>query len=264
MKIDKTLADRLTWKTNCKNLKEFWLHEKTESSPPYYNIYTFLDYLNKCLPQRCNVVSDAGSAFYSTGQVMKLSEGQRLIISASQADMGCAVPASIGVALAEPDAKTIVITGDGSFATNVQELSTITQNSLPIIIFVLNNGGYLSIKNTQKKFYDNRVYGVNDETGLWFPDLKDIADAFMFDYLLIKNDEDPLDIKIKSALKATHSIICNVICDPDQEIIPTQALKEVNGIKIQPSLSDMYPFKDESELRSEQLKLCRGAEWVHW
>jgi len=264
MKVDSTLADRITWKTNCKNLKANWLHENVTSVPPYFNIYTFLESLNNNLPPRCNIVSDAGSAFYSTGQVMKLSEGQRLIISASQADMGCAVPASIGVALANPLAKTIVITGDGSFASNVQELATIKQNHLPITIFVLNNDGYLSIKNTQTKFYNGRVYGVNDKTGLWFPELRDIANTFKFDYQLIKNDEEHIDNKVRRALKAMHPTLCNVICDPEQEIIPTQALKEINGVKIQPSLADMYPFKDESELRNEQSKLCKGAEWVHW
>lgn len=264
MKTDPTLADRITWKTNCRNLRDYWLHESIVDNPPYYNIYTFLNALNHNLPQRCNVVSDAGSAFYSTGQVMKMSSGQRLIISASQADMGCAVPASIGVNLADPISKTIVVTGDGSFASNVQELATIKENNLPITIFVLNNDGYLSIRNTQKKFYGGRVYGVNNKTGLWFPDLKDIANAFHFDYHIILNDGDDLNKKVQSALDTTLPTICNVYCDPSQEIIPTQALKEVEGVKIQPSLEDLYPFKDEEELNLQKMKLVRGAEWVHW
>lgn len=264
MKQDVFLADRITWKTNCKNLRDYWADEEVTDTPPYYNIYTFLKFLNKNLPTRCNVVSDAGSAFYSTGQVMKLSAEQRLIISASQADMGCAVPASIGVSLADPLAKTIVVTGDGSFASNVQELATIKKHSLPITIFVLNNDGYLSIRNTQNKFYDGRVYGVNSKTGLWFPDLEDIAKTFHFDYRTIVNDGEDLNTKVKDCIETSYPTICNICCDPEQEIIPTQALKNVNGVKVQPSLADMYPFKDDAELFSQQVELLKGAEWVHW
>ena len=264
MKQDSLLADRITWKTNCKSLREYWAFEEVVDTPPYYNIYTFLNSLNKNLPARCNVVSDAGSAFYTTGQVMKLSDGQRLIISASQADMGCAVPASIGVALAEPLSKTIVVTGDGSSASNVQELATFKENNLPITIFVLNNDGYLSIRNTQTKSYNGRVYGVNNKTGLWFPELNDIAKTFQFDHHIILNDGKDLNSKVKDCIETTNPTICNVYCDPHQEIIPTQALKEVNGVKVQPSLADMYPFKDQQDLFVQQLKLLRGAEWVHW
>ena len=67
--------------------------------------------------------------------------------------MGYDLPASIGACLANNKKSTICIAGDGSIMMNLQELQTISGNKLPIKIFILNNNGYASILQTQKKLF---------------------------------------------------------------------------------------------------------------
>ena len=58
---------------------------------------------------------------------------------------------------------------------NIQELATVMHNKLPIKIFIYNNGGYLTIKQTQQLGFNGRIMGSNSKTGLSFPNYKEIA-----------------------------------------------------------------------------------------
>jgi len=200
------------------------------------------------------IVCDAGSAIYVPSQNLKMKNNQKFILSGAQADMGFSLPASIGVYLADNKKNVIVITGDGSFNTNIQELATIRYLNIPVKIFVWNNNGYLSIKNTQNKFYEGRVYGTDTNHGLWFPDLKNIAYSYEFDYIKINSNEE-LKVNIQNILNKKTPIICEVICKNNQEIVPTLMLKKdkVTGKSIQCGLDDMYPFLDEKELQKEKI-----------
>ena len=172
----KTFADRIHWATLCREWKEQWNESIPDSDN--INIYSFIEKLNLSMTSDWYVVTDAGSAYYALSQNLKLLDKQKYIVSSSQADMGCALPASIGVALSNPDKQVLCITGDGSFNSNLQELAVIKYHNLPIKIFVLNNSGYLSIRNTQEKFFEGRVYGTSESKGLWFPSLEGIAKAY--------------------------------------------------------------------------------------
>lgn len=218
------------------------------------NLYTFIEIMNENMTDKETVVSDAGSAIYVPSQNLKMKENQRFVLSGAQADMGFAVPASIGVYLADPLKNVLVFTGDGSFNTNVQELATIRLLNAPVKIFVWNNNGYLSIRNTQKKFYQGRVYGTDKNCGLWFPDLKKIAETYEFDfYYISKNSE--LSNLASEIINNDKPTIIEIICNPDQEIVPTLMLKKdkITGNSIQCGLHDMYPFLDDEILKEEMI-----------
>ena len=91
--------------------------------------------------------------------------------------MGYDLPAAIGAAL-RPGQRIICLAGDGSIMMNLQELQTIVGYRLPIKIFVLNNGGYHSIRQTQRNFFPDNVVGCGTESGLTFPDFERVATAF--------------------------------------------------------------------------------------
>jgi acetolactate synthase-1/2/3 large subunit len=169
--------------------------------------------------------------------------------------MGFALPASIGVSLANPKLNVCVITGDGSFNTNIQELATIRYLNLPIKLFILNNGGYLSIKNTQTKFYEGRVYGTDTKHGLWFPDFKKIAETYELSFFKYDKNDD-LKNNIKMLLELDKPTIIEIVCSPDQEIVPTLMLKKdkITGKNIQCGLDDMYPFLSDTEHDEEMCK----------
>lgn len=262
-----TLADRIHWMTQCKQLAQHWSTYQPEynnvDSSGAMNIYRFIEALNRAMNYKVIVVTDAGSPSYALPQNLKCQPGQRFVFSSAQADMGCSVPAAVGVSMSALDHRTVVVTGDGSFNSNIQELATIRQHRLPVTIFVLNNSGYLSIKNTQQRFFENRVYGVNADTGIWFPDLEQIARSYEFDYAAISSI-DSVDQKVSAAIQHIGPIIIEVMLMADQEIIPTQMFKQVNGRRVQAALDDMYPFLPDKELEEWRTKLRSPAPWEAW
>ena len=117
-----------------------------------------------------------GFAFQNTHQAWKIKQGQRLITNCGLAPMGWGLPAAIGASFATSK-RTLCITGDGGLMMNIQELATVMHHKLNIKIFVLNNGGYLTIKQTQQLGFEGRLMGVNEDTGLSFPKFDQIFRA---------------------------------------------------------------------------------------
>ena len=244
------------WLKTVEHWKNKWplYIEDYEDDSDGINLYTFVEILNKFMTSNDIVVSDAGSAIYVPSQNLKMKHNQKFVLSGAQADMGFSVPASIGVSLSSPDKNVLVFTGDGSFNSNIQELATIRNLNLPVKIFVWNNGGYLSIRNTQNKFYNGRVYGTSTENGLWFPEIKKIADAYEFSYFLAEKNID-LENQIEEILQNSKPTLIEIKCKQDQEIVPTLMLKKnpVTNRNIQCGLNDMYPFLSDEELCEEMI-----------
>jgi acetolactate synthase-1/2/3 large subunit len=129
---------------------------------------------------------------------------------------------------------------------NIQELQTIIHNKLPVKMFVWNNNGYLSIRTTQNKFF-GRMIGTDDSNGVSFPDFSKIADAYSIKFISIKQ-VDELEEKIKEILSHNGPVISEVICNPNQEIVPIVTSRVMSdGKVISGSLDDMYPFLDREE-----------------
>ncbi len=241
------------WSALCRKWREQWpvclpQYRDAAWQKEGINLYAFVDALSAALPDNAAVVSDAGSAIYVPCQGLKLRDGQRHIISLAQADMGWALPAAIGVALT--GRPTIVVTGDGSFQTNLQELATIRALNLPIKIFVWNNFGYLSIRATQKKLFEGRLMGTDERHGLWFPQLQSLAVTYGFKYDWLGKTGD-LDY-LPTILARNGPTLVEVICPPDQAIVPTiGASRDPEGrIQARP-LWDMAPYLPREELEAE-------------
>ena len=241
------------WIDKCNEWKNKWpvyLPEHSDSSNGL-DIYEVLETISENLVSSDIVVADAGSPSYTCPTNLKAKSSGQFIFNPSQADMGWALPASIGVSLNALDCYTIAIIGDGSFYSNLQELAVIRHHQLPIRIFVLNNGGYLSIKNTQTKYFEGRVYGVNEQTGLYFADLQKVAHAFELGYEKISNRNE-LKSHCNQYMHTPDPAIIEVICKQDQEILPAQAFKVLpDGKKVQAPLHDMMPFMSDEEMKKE-------------
>jgi len=238
---------REEWYTKCYEWKKKWpvmQPEYFDDTDGRLNIYAVLDSISKHSLSTDILMGDAGSISYAGPVALHAKENQRLIFSPAQADMGWALPASIGVTLASKQ-QVIAITGDGSFMSNIQELAVVKQHNLNIKFIILNNDGYLSIKNTQTKYFDGRVFGTSGETGLYFPKFKAIADAFEIGYKQV-NTKDELSL-FEQLFETEGPMIIDCLCKFDQEIMPAQALK--NGK--QAGLHDMFPFLSDEELKAE-------------
>lgn len=219
------------------------------------NMYYVVNEISTLLNQSDIIITDAGSAYYTVSQAIKIKQGQKLILPGGAANMGYNLPASVGASIGSNKKRIICITGDGSLQTNIHELQTIISHRLPIKIFVLNNKGYLSIRNTQHNFFQNRKIGESKKTGISFPDLKKISYAYGIPYILIKNNED-LQSSLPKILDNNKPIICDIQCLFEQEIIPTVSSKKLsNGTMISSPIDDMYPFLSSEEMNKIKMNL---------
>ena len=183
------------------------------------NLYEFIDRLGAELNGNETIFTDAGQPFYILPQALRLKSGQRYLVPGSLAEMGWAVPASIGIAAASPGRLAVGIVGDGSLQTNIQELQTIAHHRLNIKLFIVNNGGYASIRNTQNSFFKGFFVGSTPESGVTLPDLSRIAAAYGIPYILCENRGAVSD-RIRQALQTPGPVICEVMSQVNQRVMP--------------------------------------------
>lgn len=239
---------RQEWVATCQRWKNKWpvMQDQFLDDSHGLNLYAVLDAVNQHSRAEQALMGDAGSISYAGPVALNPKPNQRMVFSPAQADMGWALPAAIGVALAG-NHSVISIIGDGSFMSNLQELAVARQHQLNIFFVILNNGGYLSIKNTQQKYFQGRVYGTSDSTGLWFPDFGQIAKSFDLGYHRLETVKDLGNLS--SIFAQTGPVIVDCICTREQEIQPSQALKDGR----QAGLHDMAPFLSDEELAQEMI-----------
>jgi acetolactate synthase-1/2/3 large subunit len=194
-------------------------------------------------------VTDMGLAFVGTHQAFDIKKGQKLFTNSGHAPMGWGLPAAIGAYFASKNNKRVIcISGEGGLQLNIQEFATIMHHKIPIKLFIYNNGGYLTIKQTQQLGFSGRIMGATKESGIEFPDYKYIAKAHKIDYLKITN-KNILNKNIKNIINSHKPIICELIIDPEQDQIPKAINKRTNLGKTIPTIyEDMYPFLDKNEI----------------
>jgi acetolactate synthase-1/2/3 large subunit len=241
---------RQEWIDKCGHWKSKWPvmqpYMAANNTDGVLNLYAVLDAVNQYSTANDILMGDAGSISYAGPTALNAKQGQRLIFSPAQADMGWALPGAIGVSMAS-NQPVIAIIGDGSFMSNLQELAVVKQHNLNIKFIILNNNGYLSIKNTQSKYYEGRVFGTSSETGLWFPNFELVAKSFDMDYAEIKTADDLATFP--ELFATTGPMIIDCRCLEDQEVVPAQGLK--NGK--QAGLHDLTPFLSDGELAEEMI-----------
>ena len=149
----------------------------------------------------------------------------------------------------------LVLTGDGSIQMNLQELQTIISHQLPIKIFVINNGGYHSIRQTQTNLFrgeplvgigiDSGMGGVQD---LSFPDMEKIAHAYGFPFIRAHHNEELHDA-VARTLATDGPAICEIMVTLTQQFLPKSAAKRLpDGSIISPPLEDLAPYLPDEEM----------------
>ncbi len=236
-----------SWLSKCKKGASKLPIQEVFSPDNLISIYDAVRLISDFSNDHDTLVSDAGSSYYVTSIMFSKKKYQRYITSGAQADMGFALPAGIGSSFAtNRQNRTHVITGDGSFQLNIQELQTLKTYKRNITIYVLNNNGYLSIRNTQNTFFKGRQCGTDPMTGVEFPDLDKIANAYGIEYFRFNQiNEFTCFLKENKVYKGPQ--IIELIC-PENELIIPRTLVEKSGtgeIKSAP-LTRMYPTLDKN------------------
>ena len=211
------------------------------------NPYVFIEKLFDHLDSTDRVICGNGAACVITFQAAKIKQGQRMFTNSGCAAMGYGFPAAVGVAVSDNSRRTICVDGDGSFMMNLQELATVSYNKLNLKLFILNNNGYLSIRQTQRNLFKPPFIGIDSESGIGFPDFKKLADAFGIPYYRLDN-EPGADQVLDQVLNSIGPCLCEAVVDPDQNFEPKSSSKVLpDGRIVSPSLDDMAPFLPREE-----------------
>lgn len=245
----KSLPKYDKWLDYCKNLRKKYpvVIDEQRNQKKFVNSYYFVEVLSDILSSKIPVVVGNGTAFTCTFQCMKIKKNQRLIGNVGCASMGYDLPAAIGVCIGNEKRETVLITGDGSIQMNIQELQTIVFKKLPIKIFLLNNNGYLAIRNTQDAFFKSHYVGTDETSGVGFPDMAKISKAYGIPFERIKNHKD-LKNKIKKILSKKGPFLCELMMNPKQPLIPkVSSYARPDGKLISRPMEDMYPFLEREE-----------------
>lgn len=215
------------------------------------NPYLFMDRVFDLLNKDDIVVCANGAANVVTFQAAKIKDGQRLFCNTGDAAMGYDLPAALGAAIAAPERRVVCMAGDGSLQLNIQELQTLKHLQLPVILFVLNNNGYLSIRLSQANFF-KRLVGESPASGVTFPDIIKVADAYGLPSMQVNahNFEDGL----KQVLASRGPLVCEVILDPDQPFEPKVSSRQLpSGKIVSAPMEDMFPFLPRDEFMENLL-----------
>ena len=206
------------WINYCDDLKREnpIVVESQEKNP--IDLYYFMKILGELSHKRNVLVTDAGSNYYIGGTVWNFEKGQREICSGTNAAMGTTIPLAIGCAVAEPNFQILAVTGDGSLELNIQELKTISHYSYNIKLFVINNGGYVSMKKWQDDVFDGRRIDTSESTGAGTLNLKKIADAFDLDYIKI-DDYKKINDQLIELMSNPNPVFVEVVTDNQQSIV---------------------------------------------
>lgn len=212
------------------------------------NPYYFIHSLTKNLKENDVMVTANGSACVVTFQAAIIKKNQRIYTNSGCASMGYDLPAAIGAHMASRK-KVYCIAGDGSMQMNIQELQTIAHNKMNIIIFLFNNDGYHSIRQTQNSFFGKPLVGVNSKSGISFPDAGRMAKAYGLQFARIGKNIS-VDAVLDKVLKMNGPVLCEVVLDPEQNFEPKLSSRSLgNGKMFTPPLEDMYPFLDRKTFK---------------
>lgn len=222
--------------------------EKGEKIHPYH----FAKRLTELSPEGACFVAANGSGSVSMFQAGEVKKDQRHIWNSGCASMGYDLPAAIGAAraLKKP---VLCVAGDGSIMMNLQELQTIITAKLPITIYLLNNEGYQSIKQTQKNFFKSDTIGCDEESGVGFPNFFELAKVFGFETHKISSPKEVDEMVLKTSSPKGPTFV-EVVLDTNYIFAPKlSSEKKPDGRMVSKPLEDLFPFLEREEFKSNML-----------
>jgi acetolactate synthase-1/2/3 large subunit len=215
------------------------------------NAYHLIPHIVASSPKNSILVSGDATACIVPFQTAFLQEGMSLFSNSGCASMGYDLPAAIGAAIADPMRPVICFAGDGSIMMNIQELQTLTTLKSDFTLLILDNGGYLSIKQTQSNFF-GRFHGSNPESGVTFPDFLKLSSAFGLNVIQLESENWRNQISENHKHSGVRVLVARL--DREQEFEPRLKSRIENGVITTPELDDMYPH-----LPDDIIKLVRSV-----
>jgi acetolactate synthase I/II/III large subunit len=248
--------DRSSWKQRCADWKNRYPVIQPEHRKPEgpVSMYHLAEALQDVLPGDTSIVSgSSGSAIELFLLAVPGKAGQRVFHTAALGSMGYGIAASIGVCMANGRRPVVCVDGDGGFQFNIQELETVSRLKLPITFFVLNNGGYASIRASQTNFFGAPRIGCSPETGQTLPDITKVAQAYGLQTDIIR-DQSNLRADLRRVLSRGGPLVCDTMILPDEFRGPRlSSVQRPDGSFVSKPLEDLFPFLSREEFLSNML-----------
>lgn len=249
--LPKSLEPHQGWLDICLDWKKRYpvVTKKHYETEGLVNAYCFLNEISHKAADDQLIVLGNGTV-EACLHAIYIKEHTRLISNSGAASMGYDLPAAIGACFATNKNNTVCLTGDGSIQMNLQELQTIVFHKLPIKIFVVNNQGYHSMRQTEGNLFPEYTkVGVGPESGdLSFPEMKKIANAYGIPYLSASNNKELPEV-IEKTLNTDGYVMCEIYATTEQKFEPKSATKRLeDGTLVSPPLEDLAPFLPREEL----------------
>lgn len=165
------------------------------------------------------VATDVGQHQMWSAQHYNVRRPHSFITSGGLGTMGYGFPAAIGAKLASPGSRVICITGDGSFQMNIQELATVVNNKMDMVIALLNNGYLGMVRQWQDIFYDKR-YACTAIPGS--PDFVKVAEAYGAKAIRAANEQEAT-AAIEKAFGLKGPVLIEFVVDPEENVYPMVA-----------------------------------------
>ena len=244
------------WQERCTSWKQRYTQNEGRvfsQSGPISHAH-FVESLSQVAPENTLIATGSSGLaveFFYAGFRNKV--GQRTFLTSGLGAMGYGLPAAIGACLGNARQPMLAVESDGSLQLNLQELSTLASQKLPICLFIMNNDGYASIRNTQRNYFAGRYIASGPESGLKMPDLRKVADTYGLPYILI-SDCAKLESQLDAALNLPRPCIVDVRLVADESLSPKcAALIGIDGSIVSMPLEDMSPLLSLDQLKAEML-----------
>jgi acetolactate synthase-1/2/3 large subunit len=173
------------------------------------------DVINRCKDENTVVATDVGQHQMWTAQYAAFEKPRKFVSSGGLGTMGFGMGAAIGAQMGSND-KTVLITGDGSFGMNLNEMATAVSQKLPLIIVVLNNGVLGMVRQWQAAFYNHHFSETTLERKT---DFAALARAFGASGYTVET-VDELNMAMKMAVKNGGPVLIDCAIDMDERVLP--------------------------------------------
>ena len=162
------------------------------------------------------VTTDVGQHQMWAAQYARRTKPRHFVTSGGLGTMGFGYGASIGAQVAKPDRKVVMITGDGSFHMNMNELCTAVTYNLPIVTVVVNNHVLGMVRQWQTQFYGKRYSCTTLDRKTDYVKLAEAFGALGFRATTLEE----LDEALKKALASGRPCVIDAVIDRDEKVLP--------------------------------------------
>jgi acetolactate synthase-1/2/3 large subunit len=164
----------------------------------------------------CILSSDVGQHQMWAAQYFHFAKPRRWINSGGLGTMGFGLPAAMGAAVGNPEVPSVLLTGDGSFQMNIQELATCKEHDIPVKAVIMNNGYLGMVRQWQELFWDGRYSNV--DMGSW-PDWVKLAEAYGATGIRL-TDKTTLVADLRSAIETPGPVVVDVRVTREENTYP--------------------------------------------